>query len=381
MDISKLTPVFANVIIGPNFEQVDFIYGTFYSEDRSLLVKSTFSTNIKVLESSHNFNFYRNSYLSTTFIPQFVPQMLDENYIRYTFGSIVNKTTIPLYYLKSSTVYARYGFNLNDGTRFYYLTDKSTEYNDKYNTITTDTNVLKLDLKNDPWEKYIAANRGRWLAATANTVADLYTQGMFTSIKRSYINSDMNSLLSNPNNFDKRFKTQQVLRKKPAQEYRRLSEASELNQAESVSNAVKSTNNLVSQAFEDFNIRGIPPTPKQTGSLSGVIGREAFIMHYVERVNDYLQCANYFHRNGYLVNNYVNSISNIFNYVQNRYYFNILKMENPNVHLHDVIEDEDTITLVAERLTDGLRLWNVKSTGVTMGDFQYDNVELSALEG
>ena len=50
-------------------------------------------------------------------------------------------------------------------------------------------------------------------------------------------------------------------------------------------------------------------------------------------------------------------------------------MQLPNVHLHNVIEDEDTCNAIADRLVDGVRLWNVYNTGVTIGDFQYDNVE------
>ena len=54
-------------------------------------------------------------------------------------------------------------------------------------------------------------------------------------------------------------------------------------------------------------------------------------------------------------------------------------MQVPNVHLHNVIEDDDSVDAIKDRLLDGVRLWNVNNTGVVIGDFSKDNVEYDYL--
>lgn len=320
-------------------------------------------------------DFAINTLLNVSFNSRYITQMLDENYIQFTYGSIGTNTSLPLFYLETNSIRAYAAFNPTDGSRIYWVCRETDSAYDKYNTVVIDNNILHYDLKNDPWKDYIAANRGRWAAATMNTVVDLFTKGAYTAQKNKFASNEINDIISNPKSYDRRYK-QPVLKNKPANMVKTREQDIASNNLAFGSGAVNSANNnLVSQAIEDYNIKCKPGSPKQIGNISGIAAKEAYIMYYEEKVNDYEQCAQYYHRNGFLVNEYINANSNIFGYVFNRYYFNILKMSLPNVHLHNVIEDEDTIQAISDRLVDGVRLWNVNNQGVVIGDFQYDNVE------
>lgn len=312
--------------------------------------------------------------INTAYSSTRITQMFDENYIRFTFGSLTAMTTIPLFYLTKNTVDCKYAFNPSDGTRLYWIIGNS-DSEDKYNTCILDTNIIHFDLKNDPWVDYVSANRSRWVSATVNTAAAIFTKGASSVLANKFANQEINDIISNPKSFDRRYK-EPKLKTKPANMVRQRQEDIQANNLNTKLSAIESLNsNVISQFLKDENVRAQPATPKQISNISGLGCKDGYIMEYRERVQDYEQCAQYYHRNGFLVNEYINAKADIFGYVFNRYYFNILKMQLPNVHLHNVIEDEDTCNAIADRLVDGVRLWNVNNPGVVIGDFQYDNVE------
>ena len=333
----------------------------------------------KVMTSNMSFGFStRNTSVGTNYDSKYIMQMLDENYIMFKFGSLTAYTALPLFLLEKDTCYCNYAFNPSDGTRIYWVSPYSTG-NDIYNTVTVDTNILHFDLKNDPWVDYVSQNRSRWFAAIANTALTIYTKGMYNSTTAKFAKDEIKDVLSNSANYDKRYKDPH-LKKKPAKIVSNRQQDLERGETSMMGEVLNSSNeNILGQAFKDINVRMTPPTAKQIANISGITARQAYIMKYVERVNDYEQCAQYYHRNGYLVNEYINASSHIFADVQNRYYFNMLKMQLPNVHLHNIIEDEDTIEAISDRLVDGVRLWNVNNNGVTLGDFSKDNVEYDFL--
>ncbi|MBO7691184.1 MAG: hypothetical protein J6T10_00940 [Methanobrevibacter sp.] len=320
---------------------------------------------------------------NTNYSSSYMPVMYDENYIRIQYGSLGAYTSIPLYKVTSNLLKLYAAFNPTDGTRLYWLNDgtpdEAGDNVDKYNTVVMDTNVIHYDLKNDPWVNYVSANRSRWVAAGVNTAITIFTKGASNALRNSYAKQDMKDILSNPKSYDKRYKTP-TLKKKPALEMRGLQREVDTNNLNITTGAVSAVGGgIISQAFQDYNVKCQPPTAKQISNISGISCKDAYIMLYTEIVNDYEQCAQYYHRNGYLVNEYINNEDDIFGYVSKRYYFNILKMDIPNVHLHNVIEDDDTCDSIKDRLIDGVRLWNVYNTGVTLGDFSKDNVEYDFL--
>ena len=339
-------------------------YDNYIGKFTSYVRKSTFTL----------FNSPYNMAVGVAYNSKYITQMYDENYIRYTFGSLANYTSIPLYRQKHHNVDAYYAFNPTDGTRLYWVCHYQST-NDTYNTVVLDNNVIHFDLKNDPWAQYQSANRMRWVSAVANTALTVFTKGMSNLVANKFSNQDIMSVMSNPNSYDKRYNLPK-LKTKPAklvQSAQRDIETRNVDTALTGGSAFG--NNIIGQFIKDENVKTMPPTPRQINNLSSVCAKQAYIMHYVEHVRDYEQCAQYYHRNGFLVHEYINAVSDIFAYVFSRYYFNILKMSVPNVHLHHVIEDDETCDAIKDRLIDGVRLWNINNTGVVIGDFSKDNVE------
>lgn len=350
------------------------------------------SPNILVVKDSYyTFTYSRNTNLTAQFLPQYMPMLLDDNYIRYTFGTSVASTTFPLYKLDNVTIHGHYTFDPSNGSRIYFINTTANSDLDTYNTLVVDTNILSVDLKNDPWAQYIANNKNRWAQLNNNNIGSIASAaanyaGSSSKIGRIGIDKQSNT----------EFKYAKIQARNKKGQFTKAAVRRIGSEKTSTSRdvygdvptnasgggiasaAMGAITGVFNQYYTEKNLLAAPASLSQLGEANnGVVSQSHLIYHYVERVIDYSQCANYYHRNGYLVNTYVNAVPNIFAYVQNRYYFNVLKMQNANVHLHGVIEDESTCDAIAERLGDGLRLWNVNNSGVTIGNFYYDNLEYS----
>lgn len=146
-------------------------------------------------------------------------------------------------------------------------------------------------------------------------------------------------------------------------------------------NGVKATakfgaKNILHTTGELLDLGERPNQYQNIGNVSqAIVSSGAKLTVELYKVDDFERCAQYYHRNGYLVNEYVNSHVNIFDYVNTRYYYNVLKLKECDVHLNDTIESQELVTLIKNRLTHGLRLWNVMDNGIEISNFTYDNVE------
>ena len=133
--------------------------------------------NMIVHNSSYNFGFIRQYELNKPFHMYYMPMLLDDNYLRYSFGTVNASTTYPLFKLNSNLIYGHYAFDPSNGTRIYYINDLQNSDMDRYNTITIDTNILSIDLKNDPWAQYIANNKNRWAQLNVQNIASISAAG------------------------------------------------------------------------------------------------------------------------------------------------------------------------------------------------------------
>lgn len=128
-----------------------------------------------------------------------------------------------------------------------------------------------------------------------------------------------------------------------------------------------------------------PDYYKNVGSVGITqIDSSTKVMYRLDRVEDIESCGQYYHRNGYLVNEYINDARDIFSYVNTRYYYNILKLSDADIHMKNTIESSEIVDEIKARLFKGLRLWNYKAliskegtATIEIGDFSYDNVEKS----
>ena len=332
------------------------------------------------------------------FSSDYIPQIIDDNYVRWTFGTDACLTTHPIYPLEEGYLSLHYAFDITNGSRIYFVNDNNSSTNtddDKYSTLVIDTNILSVDLKNTPWAQYIANNKNRWAQLNINNILSIssaaanYAGGSSrigkigvdktSSTKYSYAKvQGRNKKGQYSRGVMRRIGTDKVSSSRDV--YGEV--PTNANAGGIAGAALGAIGNVFDQYYTEKNLLAAPSTLSQLGEcINGFLSQSHLIYRKKEKVIDYEQCAQYYHRNGYLVNEHVNAINNIFEYVQNRWHFNIIKMSVAEVHLHNVIEDEATIDAIKERLEDGIRLWNINNSysGTTVtpviGNFQYDNVE------
>lgn len=327
--------------------------------------------NILVRRNVYNFDYARNASINVPFSSSYITQMFDDNYERLMFGTSACSTSHPLYVLDLPNINCRYTFDISNGSRIYYLTaydyDNLYTEDDIYNTMVIDTNILSIDLKNSPWAQYIANNKNRWAQLSMSNISEI-SRG-FLSVSSGSKYGKIGSVTEK--NIDYNFARKRDKKGRFTKGSRRIGSSAttesrdlfgEVPSSESytglASGIIGSMENVFNQYYTEKNLESAPSTLSQLGeAINGFVSHAHLIFQQHEQCVDYEQCANYYHRYGYLINEYVSNIGNIFAYVQNRYYFNILKMSDANVHLHNVIEDEFTLTMIKDRLDVGFRLW------------------------
>lgn len=318
------------------------------------------------------FTFTKNIQKSKPFNTSYLPVMLDENYLQLVFGSRSNNTSYPLYENNSVYFSCRYYASFLNGSRYYYITTPKDDYKDVHLTIVADYEPIKLDIITEEYAQFNATNKYRWLEAIGASAINASKLFIDVSAGSMFAKKDIMSVLSNPRSYTPK---RGALSSKAARTIKGISRGYEENMISAASKTPGILLPLISQGVQDANKKYAPDILKQSGTMGDISSDSYQLFISCKKVNDYEQCAQYYHRNGYLVNEYITQVSNIFNSVKNRYYFDMLKMSIPEVHLHNHIEDEDTVGLIEERLTQGLRLWNVLNEDVIIGDFTYDNVE------
>lgn len=339
--------------------------------------KNSFGLNLLIKSETISFVslFHINALHGVNFDSKYILQLFDDNYLKLSFGTVSTSTTYPLYVLKYRTLYGKYAFDASNGSRIYFINETNLD-DDKYNTVVIDTNILSIDLKNSKWAEYIANNKNRWAQLSNNNIANISKAGMasgssFTSYGKIGKDISGGKAYTYGQVRDAKGRYTRGVKKLAVTDYKTSRDVygripSEGNYNAIAGAAVDAGAGIIDQVYNEFNLLHAPTTPSQLGeAINAFISKEHLIFKQVEKVLDYEQCAQYYHRNGYLVNEYVNAIDNIFDYVQNRFYFNVLKMSLPEVHLVGVIEDSNTISLIVDRLEAGIRLWNVLPTTFT----------------
>lgn len=132
-----------------------------------------------------------------------------------------------------------------------------------------------------------------------------------------------------------------------------------------------------------LNTRFTPSTARDISTYGNTRANGSMLINFCwYKVKDIDDCAYYYHKNGYAVDeNYeFTKQGNIFDYVNTRAYFNVLKCSDIKMHLTGIISDEATLSAIEARLLGGMRLWNPIANEVDIGNYQYDNVEKSYVE-
>lgn len=354
-----------------------------------------------------NAAFTRNVNIQNTFQHYYCPVLLDENYINLEIGNDNATTSYPLYKcdFSAGTVHIEFDFwtNLVNGYQYYFPyrlyrigSGSTTKENSEpyYSTITCDTNIPYADIIVDSQTEWIINNHARIVGNAMGLVAT-GVKAIGSAISGTMIGKmadfkgtakKISDITSNKSNYDRRYKNP-TLKKKFASEVDSLRGDMKMGDFTPDINPLSGFTSFAQKGImmgAELNQAGmVPNNVKQTASFSDKVNYKSYRTWYKWTfVNDYDQCGWYYHLNGYRVDEHIVNVSNIFDYVNTRYYFNVLKISDVDLHLHNVIEDEETVSIIEDVLGGGIRLWNVGNSGTgvpavtfNIGDYTYDNVE------
>ena len=293
-----------------------------------------------------------------TFVDEYETALMDENYYRLTFGDVTNACVFPMHYTDVVTYKCQVLYDFDNGANVYYITDTSTNADylvNKYDIAESSNVKLTMQLLNDAYKSYAANNASRWL------VAGIKTTKNFISAFAGALGSTSTSSSKTSSNFSSQYmKGGVVTGERFSHKSGTSGNVREYNSGNVVSGAVEGISPLVDQAMTDVNARMSPSSTRNTGTaITDILSLHLYTYKTIAKVRDYYQCAMYYQRYGYKVDRFISACSNIFDEVRHRYYYNILKLSDSNIHLHNVIEDEQNVSLVKERLEKGIRLWEM----------------------
>lgn len=140
--------------------------------------------------------------------------------------------------------------------------------------------------------------------------------------------------------------------------------------------------NVLDYVTAGGNARFAPSTGREYGTYGYTEASGSMLANVTEyRVADFDDVAYFYHTNGYKVDeNFVyDGGTNLFDYIHTRYYYNFLQCSRCSIRIKNAVNDNTTLSSIAMRLNRGIRLWN-PSSGLEIGDFSKDNVELSYME-
>ena len=351
-------PIFApdyQFVAGPTANNIDIKEGT---------ITQRINDDTSVLSSYyHSKAEFTRSVTVDTYDSEYIPQMCDENYLRIKYGTPNAVSTLPLYPLEIYNFYFNFTYDYVTGVSYYYMRfgyDSDVFPIPLYNYIETDCNILSYPIIIDSGSEYIANNRNRW--ATAGLKAGLGIAQSFVNVAvgaglaKSSLHMASNSIETDDYN---EITAGSIARLRTAELGMRQAP---IRAGGDIANGVLGAIGEVIQTGQrEENAEYAPDTVKQVSNISFSMNANMLYRYCtVEKVNDYEAVAHWYHRNGYKVNEQVVNVSDIFTYAQNRRLFNILKFLECNVHLNNVIEDQESVQRITKRLTDGIRLWNVE---------------------
>lgn len=359
------------------------------------------SCEIVPLLDSYTFDFTENSNPSVKFDIKYEPALLDINYIRYTFGDISSRATFDLFYALDNKVWNCY-FNDLDGNRYYRLNPNSPLFSldYEYDGNLTFLNVLEnlvfsapsfVDVLTDSWKQYKSYNSYAWAGALATTAANVVFAGygykVDAGIASSNLMHDLSEIYRKSSTYDKRYKNKNIVVRSGAQ--RRIDELERQygntqaqQQAALAQQIGGSGGGLISEAIRETNARYAPDIAKTQGNikLDYILGAMQ-VFSKLEVVQDIERCAQYYHRYGYRVDEYIDTsiydenTTNIFDYVNTRYYYSYVKIREINIDLSR-LEDARDIEDIELRFRAGLRIWNNDLINSDIiGDYEKDNPE------
>lgn len=289
----------------------------------------------------------------------FVPQLIDENYIKAYFGEKSNYNQIPLYQLKETgNMRCHFFFDIMTCDRTYWVSKEYDTLKDDLLNIIVCNSDEGMVLKNTPWQDYIAQNKAT------------YTDGFKLAKDLNLLNFEMG-----------------LTKTATAGMERYLTTGSPSSRGSSF------TGEIVGQVGSYFinqysidanhriltdNLMSAPQESKQGNSYSNDLYiKSNAIIQRIETVSDIDNVALEYENEGYAVNE-IKYNENILDYT-NRHYYNIIQARDIRFDL-SVLSTNDIKNDIRTRIESGLRLWNKSHNTNILDNIIYDNVETNLVE-
>ena len=356
-----------------------------------LINVSNISSNyISTANFSHSqLRFVKNTGLGINFNSQYVPYLLDENYIDLKFGERLMFTTYPLHEITnwSSTsrlkYYGRYDFE--SGFRNYKIYEEDMTI-DKYLTTITVATQTTMILNTDSWETYYASNKANYTVGIQKDIANIIwnnvsgtaqTAGKTAITGQALRNSGMVQIQNAVDTVNPQGITTGSNTMLQGHMFSSLAKTQVKTGLANI--AIQTANYAQDLEITKANVGATPNSVSQgNNALNDMFINTLNTLVRISKVRDYENVAHKIEYYGYPVNEYYQENGfNGFNDFNIRYYYNICQMDSIILLENMVIEDILKADFMA-RLKNGIRLWTIHSDSDYIGKgLQYDNVEIA----
>lgn len=291
--------------------------------------------------------FVKNTSATALFHKRYIPQLLDENFMRIKFGERLGYTTYPTSLMVTKSLI---GTAINDyktGNRIFRLEQDSNE-KDKYMTTCINNTQENVTLINDAFKTYLANNQGQLVMGIAKA-------SIGATIGLNMIPKPIPTFTPKTHKLSKAYLAREEM-------YNRK-----------VSNQLTADAMSAGNVFEGaINSAFQPDTTKQGNNVTSDIYANALKRFYsIEMCTDIDDVAKILEGYGYAVHESYGAV-NLFDKLNTRTYFNVIKVDSLEIGLTQCLNDDTTISEIIDRMEQGIRLWNV-DIGAHL--YEYDNVE------
>ena len=291
--------------------------------------------------------FVKNTSKTASFDKKYIPQLLDENFMRIKFGERLGYTTYPTSLMITKSLL---GTAINDyktGNRIFRLEQTSGE-KDKYMTTCINNTQENVTLINDAFKNYMANNQGQMVMGIAKA-------SIGATIGLNMIPKPTPTFTPKTHKLSKAYLAREEM-------YNRK-----------VSNQLTADAMSAGNVFEGaINSAFQPDTTKQGNTVTSDIYANALKRFYsIEMCTDIDDVAKILEGYGYSVHESYGAV-NLFNTLNTRTYFNVIKVDRLEIGLTQCLNDDTTISEIIDRMQQGIRMWNVE---IGLHLYEYDNVE------
>lgn len=325
--ITNPAPTIYNLDIdyNPDTDAMAFYYGGDHQDKHSFFI-SYLNLDYFIPTISSDPIFVKNTHIASPKSYRYTPFLLDNQYIKIYYGERANLKEIPLFLYDTDVFNIKIYNDIISNVRNYCVGDID---NDKNLTLLSCDSPLQIELFSKPWNDFVSRNQAT--LASGKFVVDPLAKGIASSaVGGPFVGVAVGA-------------------------------------GALVNNLIKFSNLKSSPA--DLKSSGTYSTDVLMNSVTPIIKTD--FVKDIQKVSETIEMI------GYKVNEPV-STRNLFDSMNIRYYFNVIKMSDCSISLN-ILQDAETLKNIENRLKNGVRLWNATNIS-TIGRYDVDNVEKQYIE-